>query len=77
MAMTTYVAQSRAATPDPHRVTVDYSRAAMLTATLRNRLVASLADELLIAYGEPGGKTTALAQKRWPGANRSMPWTIR
>ena len=38
-------------------------RAAMLTAAARNRLVASLADELLIAYAEPGGKTAALASE--------------
>lgn len=38
-------------------------RAATLTATARNRLVASLADELLIAYAEPGGKTAALASE--------------
>jgi predicted Rossmann fold nucleotide-binding protein DprA/Smf involved in DNA uptake len=36
-------------------------RAATPTATARNRLVAALADELLIAYAEPGGKTEALA----------------
>lgn len=38
-------------------------RAAMLTAAARNRLVASLADELLIAHAEPGGKTEALASE--------------
>lgn len=38
-------------------------RAATLTATARNRLVASLADELLIAYAAPGGKTEALVSE--------------
>ncbi len=33
----------------------------MPTATARNRLVASLADELLVAYANPGGKIEALA----------------
>ena len=36
-------------------------RAATPTATARNRLVASLSDELLVAYAEPGGKIEALA----------------
>lgn len=38
-------------------------RADASTATARNRLVASLADELLVAYAEPGGKTAALASE--------------
>lgn len=38
-------------------------RAATLTAAARNRLVASLADEVLIAYAEPGSKTAALASE--------------
>jgi predicted Rossmann fold nucleotide-binding protein DprA/Smf involved in DNA uptake len=36
-------------------------RASAPTATARNRLVASLADEILIAYAAPGGRTAALA----------------
>lgn len=39
----------------------DVHRAAAPTTMARNRLVASLVDELLIAYAEPGGKTAALA----------------
>ena len=33
------------------------------TATARNRFVAALADRVLIAYGEPGGKSESLARQ--------------
>lgn len=43
--------------------TESQNRATRQTATIRNQLVAALAQQVFIAYAEPGGKTEAFARR--------------